>query len=109
MNGAPFGHTARLKISKWHFSPGIRTRLVFAILLVTLTVSLIGLSMNAQRDITRMRQATVAALLMRLAAMRVDFVKVITDDSPEAQAELVDELNIYEDIHHIYCAITMAG
>ena len=101
MNGAPFGHTARLKTSKWHFSPGIRTRLVFAILLVTLTVSLIGLSMNAQRDITRMRQATVAALLLRLATMRVDFVKVLTDREPESAIELVDELNLYEDIHHI--------
>jgi PAS domain S-box-containing protein len=101
MNGAPSGHTARLKISKGHFSPGIRTRLIFAILLVTLTVSLIGLSLNTQRDITRMRQATVEALLLRLAAMRVDFVNVLTDREPEYVVELVDELNIYEDIHHI--------
>ncbi len=101
MNDAVPGKTARQGITSWRFSPGIRTRLVIAILLVTLTVSLIGLLINTQRDLARIRQSTVETLLQRLSAMKVDFVKVITDHSPEHAVELVDELNIYKDIHHI--------
>ena len=101
MNDAVPGKTARQGIFSWRFSPGIRTRLVIAILLVTLTVSLIGLLINTQRDLARIRQSTVVTLLQRMSAMKVDFVKVITDHSPEHAIELVDELNIYKDIHHI--------
>lgn len=101
MNDAVPGKTARQGIFSWRFSPGIRTRLVIAILLVTLTVSLIGLLINTQRDLARIRQSTVETLLQRLSSMKVDFVKVITDHSPEHAVELVDELNIYKDIHHI--------
>ncbi|MGB5178746.1 MAG: PAS domain-containing protein, partial [Gammaproteobacteria bacterium] len=88
-------------MSKRDFSPGIRTRLVMAIFLVTLTVSLIGLIMNTQRDVARIQHATVGNLLVRLAAMNVDFVKVITDPAPQNAVELVDELFIYKDIQHI--------
>jgi len=101
MNDAVPGKAARQGITSWRFSPGIRTRLVIAILLVTLTVSLIGLLINTQRDLARIRQSTVETLLQRLSAMKLDFVKVITDLSPENAVELVDELNIYKDIHHI--------
>jgi PAS domain S-box-containing protein len=72
-----------------------------AILLVTLTVSLIGLLLNTQRDMTRARQATVENLLVRLAALKVDFVKVIIDHSPEYAVELVDELSSFRDIRNI--------
>jgi PAS domain S-box-containing protein len=101
MKAVPPRQTAGLKTSNWRFSPGIRTRLVIAILLVTLTVSLIGLVLNAQRDMVRARQVVIENLITRLAAMKVDFVAVLTDQAPESAIELVDELNIYDDIHHI--------
>lgn len=101
MKASPSGRTASLKSAKWNFTLGIRARLVVAILLVTLTVSLIGLFINTQRDMTRARQATIENLLVRLAALKVDFVKVIIDYSPEYAVELVDELSSFRDIRNI--------
>lgn len=101
MKASPSGQTASLKSAKWNFTLGIRARLVVAILLVTLTVSLIGLFINTQRDMKRARQATIENLLVRLAALKVDFVKVIIDYSPEYAVELVDELSSFRDIRNI--------
>ena len=83
------------------FLQDIRTRLTVAIVLVTLCVSLLGLIFNLAHDAYRIRQSTVEANLVRLKALRIDFVKVIAGYSPDAAAELVDRLSSFSDIRNL--------
>jgi len=102
MSSAPPGPAARQQTNaKWHFARGIHARLVVAIMLVTLIVSLVGMFIDAQYDMKRIRQAVVENNLSRLMALKVDFVKVITDYTPDNAVDLVDRLSSFPDIHNV--------
>ena len=102
MSSASPGLAAKQQTNaKWHFSKGIQSRIVVAIMLVTLSVSLVGLFMDAQYDMRRIRQGVIENNLTRLMALKVDFVKVITDYTPDNAVDLVDRLSSFPDIHNV--------
>jgi len=59
------------------------------------------LLIQAMRDVDNIRQGVVENNLIRLRAMKVDFVKVISGYTPDFAADLVVRLSSFPDIHDV--------